>query len=205
MTKEEFKILAHEKTDEELIEIKKQQEDYQLDFIYYVDEEIKNRHIQDSAFTIEEDNDLGEDNDNEYVEFDNAKQLEFEETTNEDLCKLFLELPEDSNPDYLQSLVQEMKTRKLLTKDIENQRKKMLDESRFNKKGSLFGIVLGYLFSFLGGLVGFIIAGKYGWSKKTDYLGKEQFIYNEATRQHAKNMVIINTIVIVIVLLIKFA
>lgn len=72
------------------------------------------------------------------------------------------------------------------------------------KKGSELWIVLGYVFAFLGGLLGLVIA--YSVYKAKRKLPDGTFVhdYDKATRSHALNIFIISLIVLVVVVIIRF-
>ncbi|MFT5820963.1 MAG: hypothetical protein ACI8ZM_002211 [Crocinitomix sp.] len=92
--------------------------------------------------------------------------------------KLLEQKGEDISPEFLESL--------------SKKRKNDLDKP---EKSSQVEIIVGYVFAFLGGLLGILI-GWYLWkSKKTNTDGNKVFAYSEGDRRHGLNISVIGMII----------
>lgn len=82
-------------------------------------------------------------------------------------------------------------------KDISDMKWKRIKEIGQPEAGSPFWIVIGYILS-LGGIVGFLFGLAYLTAKKILPDGSKVLVYDEATRNHGRNMLILSSIFIVI-------
>lgn len=182
--KDNFKILVQEKTNEELVHIHNHQEDYNPDFLDCVNDEIKNRNLPDSIFVETK------------TKEDDSECLDLSTLSDDELRELSTSLGE-VNPGFIQDVMAEMEKRKF--PEIEH-----IEDPISEKKGSILGIIVGYIFSLLGGIIGIIFAYRYGWSTVKDSNGDEYYQYDESTRMHGKIMMYIDLTVIAIVIIIRF-
>ena len=82
-------------------------------------------------------------------------------------------------------------------KDISKIRWERIKEIGKQEKGSTFWIIIGYIFS-IGGIFGFFFGLGYLTAKKILPDGNRVFVYDEATRNHGRTMLIISSIFILI-------
>lgn len=126
------------------------------------------------------------------------------EFTNEELYEILTKSDEWNSFDY--KLAQRILKER--GQDINENLLKSLKQDRIAElskpdKGQGAWIILGYIFSLLGGFLGLII-GWFLWTmKKTLPTGEKIYIYSENDRKHGKRIFIIGLIILPIVLLIK--
>lgn len=122
-------------------------------------------------------------------------QIDFTELingkSNDELTEILLK-PGDYNPEFVKKAEQELVNRKVDVNSIiqkrENAQELNLEEIGMGKPGNDLLIVVGFILSILGGLVGILIGYIYGFSKKEDRLGNKHYAYDERTRQKGKIM-----------------
>jgi hypothetical protein len=127
------------------------------------------------------------------------------EFTNEELHEI-LEKPDEWNPiDYklAQKLLKErgQEVNENLLKSLKQER---INELSKPEKGQGSWIIIGYIFSLLGGFLGILI-GWFLWTlMKTLPTGEKIYLYSENDRKHGKRIFIIGMIVFPVALIIKF-
>ncbi len=83
---------------------------------------------------------------------------------------------------------------------IENQR---LDELAKEDKSPRFWIIFGYLFAFLGGLIGVIVGRYISKAKRVLPNGEEVFVYSEKDRKHGERIYLIAAIFLITGLILR--
>lgn len=124
--------------------------------------------------------------------------------TNEELIDLISKQDEWSPFDYqLAQKILKARGQEVSTKEINKLKDQRIAELSEPEKHNPFWIVIGYIFSALGGLFGIIIGWYIVFSKKTLPNGQRIYTYNESDRKHGKIILIIGIPILVIVVLIR--
>ena len=120
--------------------------------------------------------------------------MDFENLVNNKSDKELLEMVYDFtswSPAMLNSIEQELSNRNILPTDLRSKKESLiLEEDSILKPGrqaGLFSQVIGWLTVF--GLLGIFIGYHHAFSKeRSKYTDQTYFTYNEASRQHGKNL-----------------
>ena len=193
------KIIIDFKSDEELIEIKRNQNNFQKEFIFLVDEELKRRKIPENRYSD-----------------DVEKEDIFQEYNDDELKRRYINFLVEDNPKYLKLIEEELQKRQLLTREIIKARGAKFDEVSFNKKAQKPKIIALYLLAFLCLLIspgkipfsllfllGLVLLGLVFvlqlLSRKEDSDGFKQYVYSSKTRIHAT----ISLVLLILALLIR--
>lgn len=102
--------------------------------------------------------------------------------------------------EFMESVLIEIRNRNIPIETLQELKikKSEIDKEtlKLGKQGSQFWMVVAFIISILGGVVGIIAGYQYYYSKHKSIDGEEYYYYNESTRKYGKWMMIIGCIVL---------
>lgn len=109
--------------------------------------------------------------------------------TDEELFELIEKSDEWSKEDYFLAIkILKERGHNLDTTEIEEIKKKRLSDLRSPETGKAAWLFAGFVFSFLGGIIGLMIGWSHWKSIKVDPTGKRFYVYDEKTRKSGRTI-----------------
>jgi hypothetical protein len=120
--------------------------------------------------------------------------------TDQELIDIYLNA-EDYQEDFVKAAVEELEKRNVNINNIrsEKQAKQKITQEQYAKgrKGNELYIVICFVSAFLGGIIGIVGGYVYSQSKHSDEFGTKYYVYDKATRDKGKIMMVIGLFVFV--------
>lgn len=126
------------------------------------------------------------------------------EFSDEELFDVIGKADEWSKEDFLLSQkILRTRGHEIDSEKIEEIKLGRLNDLRKPEQGKKAWIIFGYIFAFLGGLLGVIIGWSHWKATKIDPTGKRFYVYNESTRKSGKTIFLIGILSFILWLIIK--